>query len=89
MIENLEKLDEMLIAAWHSDKPVMLVAADIGLEPKTVEHAWRRLKRYRRLPQHDRPRRRHEPDTGGDGRPKDSGGLLEALHRIHPEHGPK
>lgn len=69
MTENIGKLDEQFIDAWHGNKPLMTIADDLNVEPKVIEAAWRRLKREERLPKRERPWLRREAEGNADGRP--------------------
>jgi hypothetical protein len=83
------KLDrDTLVELWKSDETISEMAQRLNVKRNDLTNAFRKLKAAGHLPPGDRPRSRasyHRGEHQGDGRPRDSGDMLDALMRAHPE----
>jgi len=71
--------DEELVRLWHTDETGHDIATGLGIEPRVLYAAWRRLKREDKLPRGDRYHRGNPPNpfTPFDGRPSVEGDKAE------------
>jgi hypothetical protein len=84
--EMIELDRKILIELWNSGDTVEEIADRYECQRRDILNAWRKLKSAGHMPTGDRPRSRqsnHRGDGNHDGRPRDSGDMLDALNRYH------